>query len=65
MKKLDPSEETIKRVESSSIWQLENELYQFALQQFHFLKKRMNMNSDNILSDRGKQFMFEKIKPKS
>lgn len=43
---------------------MENELYEFALDQFHFLKKRMGLSSDGIVTDKGQQFMYEKIIPK-
>lgn len=43
---------------------MENELYEFALEQFHFLKKRMGVGSNGIVYDKGQQFMFEKISPK-
>lgn len=53
-----PSIETIDKIKSSSIWQMENELYEFALEQFHFNKKL-------ILKNKNQKFFFEKIRPKT
>lgn len=64
--KFDPSEETIKKIQESKIWQLENELYEFAREQFHFVKKH-NLIFNKIWNydvDIGKQFRYEKIYPK-
>lgn len=62
--KIEPSEETISQIKKSRIWRMENELYEFALEQFYFLKKRMGIGADGIVFDRGQQFMYEKISPK-
>lgn len=53
-----PSDETIEKIKSSSVWQMENELYDFALEQFHFNKK-------SILKNKNQQVMYEKIRPKA
>ncbi|KAK7574391.1 hypothetical protein V9T40_011582 [Parthenolecanium corni] len=63
-KKIQPSEETIIQIKKSLIWQMENELYEFALQQFQFVKNQMKVNENGTLSDKGIQFKFEKIYPK-
>lgn len=52
-----PSEETIKKIQKSTVWQMENELYEFALEQFHFIKK-------HTLSDKLQKFFYEKVRPK-
>uniref|UniRef100_A0A1B6C0H2 Heparan sulfate 2-O-sulfotransferase 1 n=2 Tax=Clastoptera arizonana TaxID=38151 RepID=A0A1B6C0H2_9HEMI len=62
--KIEPSEETVAEIQKSEIWQMENELYEFALKQFHFLKKKMGLDSSGVVSDKGQQFMYEKIIPK-
>lgn len=43
---------------------MENELYEFALEQFRFLKKRMGTDANGDIIDKGQQFMYEKIIPK-
>ncbi|KAG8252865.1 Heparan sulfate 2-O-sulfotransferase 1 [Homalodisca vitripennis] len=62
--KVEPSNETVAQIKKSRIWRMENELYEFALEQFYFLKKRMGVGADGVVSDKGQQFMFEKISPK-
>ncbi|KAF2896735.1 hypothetical protein ILUMI_09442 [Ignelater luminosus] len=52
-----PSEETVKKIQKTTVWQMENELYEFALDHFHFLKRQ-------TLGDRPQKFIYEKIRPK-
>ncbi|KAK9869801.1 hypothetical protein WA026_003533 [Henosepilachna vigintioctopunctata] len=52
-----PSEKTIKIIKESPIWQMENELYDFALEYFHFVKKY-------TLKDRNQKVVYEKVRPK-
>nr|SVE84329.1 EOG090X088H [Daphnia pulex] len=59
--KIPPKAETIERFTNSTVWQLENEFYEFALRQFEFVKSR-TLNPD--LSGKGQQFFYEKIRPK-
>nr|CAG4648716.1 EOG090X088H [Polyphemus pediculus] len=60
-KKIPLKPETIDRFKNSTVWQLENEFYEFALRQFQSIKTR-TLKSD--LSDKGQQFFYEKIRPK-
>ncbi|XP_022910986.1 heparin sulfate O-sulfotransferase [Onthophagus taurus] len=53
-----PTEETVKKIQNSVVWQMENELYEFALEQFNFVKKLS-------LGEKSQRFFFEKIRPKS
>ncbi|XP_075212007.1 heparan sulfate 2-O-sulfotransferase [Lycorma delicatula] len=62
--KLEPKESTIRKIQNSQVWQMETELYEFAVEQFNFLKKRMIVDKDGQLLDKGQQFMYEKISPK-
>lgn len=52
-----PSEEAVKKIRKSVVWQMENELYEFALDHFHFMKKQ-------TLGDKLQNFIYEKIRPK-
>lgn len=70
--KLRPSARTIAKIQQSRIWQMENEFYQFTLDNFNFIKDRVLIKtnqadtSNNIVyKDRGQQFFFEKIRPKN
>lgn len=58
--KIDPSEETVAFIMKSKIWQMETELYNFALAQFEFNKRRLQQSDKKQLQ----KFMYEKIKPK-
>ena len=43
---------------------MENEFYQFAKEQFHFLKKKTFEYKNGYLQERKQQFMYEKIRPR-
>lgn len=61
--KLQPTGKTISDITKSPIWKMENELYEFALQQFHFLYKLRNnirLQGKNITQ----KYFYEKIRPK-
>lgn len=59
--KLQPSQETIERIQQSNIWKMENELYEFALEHFKFVKKRLLIKEPNGVAQ---IFFYEKIRPK-
>lgn len=63
--KIEPSDETIKQIKNSVVWKMENDLYEFAVEQFHSIKKRMVINKNGDLVDKGQQFTYEKISPKN
>lgn len=48
----------------SKVWKMEMELYEYAVDQFEYMKKKMGKGRDGLPFDRGQQFMFEKISPK-
>ncbi|XP_060529091.1 heparin sulfate O-sulfotransferase [Cylas formicarius] len=58
VQKDSPSDETVKKIKQSAIWQMENEFYDFAVDHFHFAKK-------NTLKNKLQKVMYEKIRPKS
>lgn len=62
--KIEPSPETVSKIQQSPIWKMENEFYEFALEHFHFIKKRTLTIKDGVLTDKGQQFLYEKIRPK-
>lgn len=61
--KIEPCQDTVDEITKSTIWKMENELYEFALQQFNFLFKLQNK-----IKVQGKNFaqkyFYEKIRPK-
>lgn len=57
VQKNPPSEDTVKTIQKSVVWQMENELYEFALEHFRFIRK-------HTLSDKQQRFLYEKIRPK-
>lgn len=59
--KMNPLPETIKKIRNSTVWKMENELYNFALSHFHAVKKRLINASPQDLTQ---HFMYEKIRPK-
>ncbi|GIY13513.1 heparan sulfate 2-O-sulfotransferase 1 [Caerostris darwini] len=59
-----PSPDTVAKIQASRIWQMENEFYDFVVQQFHFIRKRTLTVKDGVISDKGQQFMYEKIRPR-
>ncbi|KAG8182017.1 hypothetical protein JTE90_013949 [Oedothorax gibbosus] len=58
-----PSPDTVAKIQASHIWQMENEFYEFVLQQFHFIRKKTLTVKDGMVTDKGQQFMYEKIRP--
>ncbi|GAB6031464.1 hypothetical protein CHUAL_009233 [Chamberlinius hualienensis] len=61
--KIEPSAKTVAKIQTSVIWRMENEFYEFGLQQFHYLKKKSGMAKDGT-GDQGQKFFYEKIRPK-
>lgn len=62
--KIDPSPETVAEIKRSEVWRLENEFYEFALQQFHFIYKLQNkikVQGNNLTQ----RYFYEKIRPKT
>lgn len=63
--KIEPSPETIEIIRQSKVWQMENDFYTFALQQFNFIKQRTLLaKGESTFTFTGRQFFFEKIRPR-
>ncbi|CAG0914908.1 unnamed protein product [Notodromas monacha] len=78
--KTTPSARTVVAIQSSEVWRMENEFYEFVLENFHAVKRRalvLQSNSDDeadatltrdrvpeIMAEVGQKFHFEKIRPK-
>lgn len=60
--KIPPSDKTINKIQKSNIWKMENELYEFALEQFNFIKKKTLLSKD--ANSVPQSYMYEKIRPK-
>lgn len=61
--KIAPSAKTIAEITNSSIWRMENELYEFAVHQFHFLFK-LRTGVRQLGRNVTQKFFYEKIRPK-
>ncbi|XP_014204527.1 heparan sulfate 2-O-sulfotransferase 1-like [Copidosoma floridanum] len=59
--KIEPLPETVKKIQKTVVWKMENELYNYALSQFHALKRRV-INAS--VQDVNQRFFYEKIRPK-
>ncbi|CAG5048311.1 unnamed protein product [Parnassius apollo] len=59
--KIDPAPRTIEKIQQSNIWKMENELYEFALEHFKFVKRKVLMKEALSVPQ---TFFYEKIRPK-
>ncbi|XP_014794442.1 PREDICTED: heparan sulfate 2-O-sulfotransferase 1 [Calidris pugnax] len=60
-----PTKETIAKLQQSEIWKMENEFYEFALEQFQFVRAHAVREKDGELYILAQNFFYEKIYPKS
>lgn len=60
-----PLPESMDILRQSEIYKTESEFYRFAYDQFQFAKKRTLTSGKDRLVDRGQQYFFEKIRPRS
>ncbi|XP_077573501.1 heparan sulfate 2-O-sulfotransferase 1-like isoform X1 [Stigmatopora nigra] len=63
--KKPPTRETVSRLQQSKIWKIENEFYEFALEQFQFVRAHAVREKDGELIVLGQSFFYEKIYPKA
>ncbi|XP_037530952.1 heparan sulfate 2-O-sulfotransferase 1 [Nematolebias whitei] len=59
-----PTKETIAKLQQSNIWKIENEFYEFALEQFQFVRTHAIREKDGELYVLEQSFFYEKIYPK-
>lgn len=64
--KVHPSAESVAKLQQSTVWKMEQDFYEFALNQFNFLKKQsFQLDEDGSgLKPKGQQFFYEKIRPR-
>ncbi|XP_005919847.1 heparan sulfate 2-O-sulfotransferase 1 [Haplochromis burtoni] len=62
--KKPPTKETIAKLQQSNIWKIENEFYEFALEQFQFVRAHAVREKDGELFVLAQSFFYEKIYPK-
>uniref|UniRef100_A0A8D0P3T8 Heparan sulfate 2-O-sulfotransferase 1 n=1 Tax=Sus scrofa TaxID=9823 RepID=A0A8D0P3T8_PIG len=60
-----PTKQTIAKLQQSHIWKMENEFYEFALEQFQFIRAHAVREKDGDLFILAQNFFYEKIYPKS
>ncbi|KAH0519431.1 Heparan sulfate 2-O-sulfotransferase 1 [Microtus ochrogaster] len=60
-----PTKQTIAKLQQSDIWKMENEFYEFALEQFQFIRAHAVREKDGDLYILTQNFFYEKIYPKS
>lgn len=64
--KMTPNSRTIAKIQQSKVWQMENEFYQFVVDNFNFIRDKtlIKDSSSGSLKEIDQQFFFEKIRPK-
>ncbi|XP_030259663.1 heparan sulfate 2-O-sulfotransferase 1 [Sparus aurata] len=63
--KKPPTKESIAKLQQSAIWKMENEFYEFALEQFQFVRAHAVREKDGELYLLAQNFFYEKIYPKN
>ncbi|XP_063529062.1 heparin sulfate O-sulfotransferase [Cydia strobilella] len=59
--KIEPTKKTIDTIQKSMVWKMENELYEFAIEHFKFVKRKILLRETNSVDQ---IFFYEKIRPK-
>ncbi|KAF4079261.1 hypothetical protein AMELA_G00191010 [Ameiurus melas] len=62
--KKPPTKESISKLQQSEVWKMENEFYEFALEQFQFVRAHGVREKDGELFVLAQNFFYEKIYPK-
>ncbi|XP_013881378.1 heparan sulfate 2-O-sulfotransferase 1 [Austrofundulus limnaeus] len=63
--KKPPTKESIAKLQQSAIWKMENDFYEFALEQFQFVRAHAVREKDGELYLLPQNFFYEKIYPKN
>lgn len=63
--KKPPTKESIAKLQQSTIWKMENDFYEFALEQFQFVRAHAVREKDGELYLLAQNFFYEKIYPKN
>lgn len=63
--KKPPTKESISKLQQSDVWKMENEFYEFALEQFQFVRAHGVREKDGELFVLAQNFFYEKIYPKA
>ncbi len=62
-KKIAPKPDTLARIQESPIWRMENEFYEFAVQQFHYVKHQTFDLVDGGYVEKGKPLTYARLRP--
>lgn len=62
--KKPPTKDSITKLQGSEIWKMENEFYEFALEQFQFVRAHAVREKDGELYVLAQNYFYEKIYPK-
>ncbi|XP_036354474.1 heparan sulfate 2-O-sulfotransferase 1-like [Octopus sinensis] len=62
--KIPPKESSLLKIQQSKVWKMEQEFYDFAVEQFHFIKQLTFDLVDGEYIEKGYQFIYEKIRPR-
>ncbi|CAL1537803.1 unnamed protein product [Lymnaea stagnalis] len=63
VQKVPTRPETMSKLRNSLIWKLENDFYEFAHRQFHYVKRLMFQKHKGQLVEKAKRFHFGKVRP--
>ncbi|GAB1597639.1 heparan sulfate 2-O-sulfotransferase 1-like [Argonauta hians] len=62
--KIPPKESSVLKIQKSKVWKMEQEFYDFAVEQFHFIKQLTFDLVEGEYIEKGYQFIYEKIRPR-
>lgn len=63
--KKQPTRESIAKLQQSVVWKMENEFYEFALEQFQFVRARAVREKDGELYMAEQSYFYDKVHPKN